>query len=862
MGRSVKKHHTPQKGKSKDEYQHDVERAPKLSEDGTTIVDIRRAPRHIRIGDMKPGHNITARKDGLDQIGNYVSGIEAVRKAVNDAPDSMKQGLPKTWSLTIETMNATRLKIPDEVHPKKLRAKTKHRLRMHYQGESIVPDTEVRGQMVIAKDRKHPGIWVYVWVPTTDFRALGGQPELVAIATLLETKIIKPLGVSPLSKRVSKRSAAPAQTGTARAIVQRRKSTAATSDAFNYKTWERDRDDIAKKWPHGALTTAAPAKGSGPRFSRGERGDVVTSVGAAEAADLYRENFVDPEDKALDLKAPERGAGAATTERDVRRLGFWLSLKGKTVGLLRRFLGKTFVAGHNAFLRFKAIFQKNKKLKWGGRATSLIQAALKALMRILVIVGGAVVNRTAQIMAGALVSSAEKRVQAVFGGDIEAVEQEIKAFEIRGVTVDQMASMDGKQLATLFLGDELGALVEELDDNRISEMLFGPFEKHVDTIVSVMDGLSKASSILSIITWAIRVVACLSPPAIGCLWLIAEAAVSWALSMFLSSCWFLREVYPHIASLSVVTDISSTLAKTALGKLQELIPRRFLGDINLADAVTEAAAEKPDASDVEQECDRSGREPSAEERALAEMLENLPAAKLAALQEHALKHGWKPGTEIDLARAREMIEYLEKTEIEQIKLDLEKTRLATSDAPGPLKKADEAARGGSQGTQESVEESAKRKAGGEGEGAAGGGGDEGKGEEEGAGGGGEGGGSGKKGTGGSGGVEPLKQEVTPGLLSAGEDTTPVFTLKTHLDLPATVTKKIERRVTLDIRAGGVRYENIVAQVFITATEKDEAGGRVAVFRFKQGFTVSKEFSDKSFTKWSPDKNLGPYRVSY
>jgi len=723
VGRMIDKKHTPHKGNDAKEYAHDHNRAPKITSDGTAITGIARAPKRIRIGDMKPGHNKGSRSKGIQQIRNYVDGITAVRNAVNSAPDSMKSGASKNWSLDIDTMTTrTKMTIRDTVHPKKLKGR-KNKLRMHYRGEPIEalkPEKPIYGQMVIAKDRKNQGVYVYVWVPTTDFTALENQPKLVALGNRLETEVIKPLGVSPMSKRVSPLSAGarPASARPGPRQIRRRKSTQPVAPNFNHKLWSAKRDEIAKLWPRNALTTPT-SKG----FSKQAREDLVTKIGASEAADLYNEHFADPDDdRPLDLKEPAETAGSLAAAKTIKKLEFWLSFKGRAMGMLRRLFGKVFVTGHNAFLKLKNLFAGNKKIKPAGTALTLTKAALSALLTVLLIVGGAIVRRTSEIVAGAVASCTEERLQSMFGGDIDRVEEEVSKLEVGGVTIEQLSQMEEKQLTAHFVGNELADIIIDLKDGTFAEKIFGPFEKEIDKIATAFDTLSKAATVIDIIQWAIRVVACLSPPAIGCLWLIAESALSWAFSMFVRSCWFMKKIFPHVAKHPTVQSISSTLADAVLGKAEELIPASILGGCSLKKAKSEAAAEQPDFSDLDKACDRSGRQPTAEELELAKMLENVPAAKLALLKELAEAQGWKPGAEIDLTKAQALIEYLQKTDIDQLQTDMQNAKTKSPKTPSELADADKAGKEGStEESRETVEEGAKRKAGG---GAAGGAGEE------------------------------------------------------------------------------------------------------------------------------------------
>ena len=72
--------------------------------------------------------------------------------------------------------------------------------------------------------------------------------------------------------------------------------------------------------------------------------------------------------------------------------------------------------------------------------------------------------------------------------------------------------------------------------------------------------------------WGARVIACLSPPGLGCLWILAQSVLEKAAAKVVDTCWFKRKITPLVNRLPYVKGLPARIAEGIREKLVPLLP--------------------------------------------------------------------------------------------------------------------------------------------------------------------------------------------------------------------------------------------------------------------------------------------------
>lgn len=656
-------------------YCHKEARAPKVSllEDATSrrhgrrvLTDLGEAPTRVWIGDVKPGHSESERDKGRTQLRNYAGGIRDVVNLVNDLPDhrvdQRTAGGSRKWSMTVARIRGNKVEVPSRYKPEGRSGTRRIEL---WAGKKRLRTKQVfRGRMVIVEDKSRHGIWSYIWVPTSEIGPPGRASSKFNRVREQLNKVIRQLRAHPSTakprRRVDSQSPMPVLRGEGR--VQRRatkKRPRAMTDPFRLGRWNKARRNVKK------LYRALPGA---------ERKNLEFNAGALGAAKEYQKQFQTKDGSPVRIKAPPSTLESTRNAKTIDQLAFWTGLKGRAVGYMRRIFGRAFVTGYNAMGRMKRLFTRDKRIRPAKTAHSLAKAAVIALLRVLLIVGGSVIQRTGAIVGKAIAKAAKSRVESFFDvSSPEEVEARIMQLEVRGWSLDRLSKLPEKKMAEAILGERFASIILKSDDFKAAKALFAPYQKTIAEIRKAVDLLSTASDVISIIRWAVRVVACLSPPAVGCLWIVAETAVNAQLARFIQSCWFLKKISPKLRSLQIVDSLSRNFSKVILDGLGKVLPRAVLGDVKLEIDKDAIHAVKPRQQDVEEDCKSGGRQPTQAELDYAEMFEDLSAEKKQILRDWMDKQGWSKKTRIDLETSSKFIEWVkERKSTEDLRSRLEK----------------------------------------------------------------------------------------------------------------------------------------------------------------------------------------------
>lgn len=453
-------HKMPTRGPGLQGFNHEKERAPRVNSNGV-ISALDRAPRKIRIADMKPGHNLGAREAGVQQIDNYALGIQRVVDATNTM---LPAGTP-AWTCDVAAIARGQLNRPTTFKPKGFGKGADIPLKLTKNSMGVALDkvrgqkkdykTGILGDWVIAEDNKHDGIWTYLLVPqqaslnkivakkTTEAR-------FVQVQHKLQVQVIKPLTKKIQTRPLAAPAQRPAASPAVRRIQRAPKRRAKPRDDFNYAKWNAGRTGQSDKDVNG-FAGYYHDKLDQERAGVEERADILDSL------KLMETNF----------KGVTRSMPASQQVEDFARqlklFDFWASRAGGIIGRLRQMFGGLFVKvielGGKIKEKLKGVFAKFSFKTSGGGLKAVARKVGAVLVKY---IGKIVLQRSMwAIMDCLAVGITRKMTKLVEGTPIEELEQkvvDIEAFAER--TKDELVK-DVEGVATQIIGN-IGADYDEL----------------------------------------------------------------------------------------------------------------------------------------------------------------------------------------------------------------------------------------------------------------------------------------------------------------------------------------------------------------------------------------------------------------
>lgn len=334
---------------------HESRRAPKIV---GNKLDMTNAPTDIRIGEMKPAHDLDYRDSGVAQINNYIAGIKATADKTNSVAQAL--GLNVSWTPNAKDIGGDLKPVPgwDEdgaittdwkikslkirsYVPAKRKYKSGPKKGKTYNGIKAKDNKQgrpksqpIRGKWMMAPDPARSGLFVYFLAPNPDDLKLAlGTPSTRVDFRNLSKKvgdIQADLIASPQPTKLQpRRKAGPAVTAKpAPAAVMRKE----VKDDFKAAAWE--------------------ARRTGAGLAKGATDDSLLAQYGETAPDDLREEIADHGAMAewLRTKPPTDGVSysanpQAEAEGDLallKRIEFWTSWKAKPLGILRQKFGRFF----------------------------------------------------------------------------------------------------------------------------------------------------------------------------------------------------------------------------------------------------------------------------------------------------------------------------------------------------------------------------------------------------------------------------------------------------------------------------------------------------------------------------------------
>ena len=626
-------------------YEHNNLSAPQV-ENGA-LVKSANAPTKIEIGDLKPNSTFEA-YHGTFQLKGYMEGYLDAHK---EARDKATPGDGKDWNLPSASVKLlSDLAIPDKYKPGSFSGQDPRPLVIMHLGKPRPTKGTVLGQLAVWESKNFGGIWLYGWVPTTVPTAAQLPAKIRSLDPQLKQRIIDPLLESPVQpKKKSKPGPAPAPepvalTGDTKPMIRRLEAVAPEKDNFDYKKWQAGRKEISEEY--------------GEEKKTGEFKEAESEIMGNRAYEHLRRSG---------LQVTEIAA-VKESGQTVSKLDFWTGAGGAVLGLLRKVFGRAFVAVAQFFIKMRdkvrALLKKMKTTASPGGG--FLGAALKASFKVLKLIAGFVIGKVANRLMQSLITGVGKKLTEWIGPEnMEELEQKKEQMEK--------------------IRDDIEAKISDTAD-QLLEKLFGVHLKDIEKLRETYEFIRDyVAPLISLVRWGVRVIECLSPPAFGCLWILAEAAADFILQKLAETCWFQKKIQPIIAKVKyVTTDIPNMLGDGIIGKLKDILPKS-LGDM-FADLETGEIKPTAEETGCDEDSDKTEYHPDPLHDEIEELYKKIGPERADALgllvskMSNAAK---KPLTSDDL---KKLGEELMKVAPEQLQKYAEHYPGGSEGVPGDLSK--------------------------------------------------------------------------------------------------------------------------------------------------------------------------------
>ncbi len=590
-------------------YNHNKDAAPQ----GTTVTPkvkkMDAAPNMIEVGDLKPGGSGEVILGG-GQLSNYMKGIDSTAEATNKylQKNSGETDGSNRWNVFVRKMLS--LNIPAKLsYPGSGIAR--NRLAVYDATGTVVPDSGLVGSLYVYKDQQS-GIWSYEWIPDNVGTVSSGSGRVNEVLNRLRTDVIPPLvstgttGIQP--KRNS--NPQPVVVSPVKPKLQRK------DEKFSDEDWKK--------------TKFNPWKTDAEKLL-GDKSEVQKLQVAEALVDVKHRNAMVP----VPAEVMEKGQ-ALSTIRHWNRFGGILGwLREKFDFIYRK------VAGFAKKIKEKVqkLVQKVGSSSFG----SWVKAAAKVIFKIFKMVGSWAISKILDKLLASLkegiFNNIKILIEEVTPDDVKA---KIQQFEDLKEQYQAIIEENEDKLIQRFFGDKL-EFFEKLEE----------FEKLADTV----------SDIVTLVEWGIRLLACASPPAIGCLWNLAISALEFIFARLMQTCWFTKEVYaPVISKFEIVSSFPTKVAAKIADVANEYIPVPTGFEKIFAPIVINNSEFKVD-------CNEGGDGDAAltpERREIFELVKKEGPEKIKSLLKLTVKRGAGPWVLLTLERINQLKDALKNVEAKQL----------------------------------------------------------------------------------------------------------------------------------------------------------------------------------------------------
>lgn len=610
-------------------YHHGNDSAPKggfkqLSAAKPKIRRTEKAPVNIQIADLKPGAAIAEILLGSQQLGFYQNGIKDTATKVNAYLASV--GNTERWNP--KPKNMTSLTVPAKLSkPDSRKGFGASRLSVYDYTLGYArrrADTKLSGSMVVY-ETDTSGIWGYEWVPE-NIPTTTGSGTVDTVLNRLNTDVVGKLSGTATPKLKSNTgSTSKSQPNTlqgpevSRNIKQGAIKPKLQTKKFNFSVWK----SAYKTWKKSAQ----------PIVSDKNEKDKALITGA----------LVDTKKRAKGkMNLPKI---VETRGKGYKKIKHWAKF-GHMYGWLRNKFDGLFQRFEKFARKVKTKVQGLLKKAGGSSFGSWIKAAAKALFKVFKIVGSIAVSQVLDKLMSSLQTGITTVMQKLAASVTpEGVKSKIE--EAEALKAKYEAILNEKQEA-------------------LEKRLFGDHLKKFSEIAKFMAIANTITTIVSIVEWGIRIAACFSPPAIGCLWNLAITALQILFAKILETCWFTKEVFGWIKknNIDVIMNFPTTIASFIVEKANKAIP--------LPDGIGPIFAPiMIDNNAFDIKCGSGGGggggNLTPEQIELLELIKDIGEEKFKALIEMMMKRGVGPQVQLTSARLKKLRPLLKSLTLDELK---------------------------------------------------------------------------------------------------------------------------------------------------------------------------------------------------
>jgi len=590
---------------------------------GAVVEEMSNPPEKIELGDLKPGQSGEEHL-GRDQISKYTKGIKNTAKAVNDYQAAHQ--FPERWNPDPTPMGS--LDVPAKIaRPSTGGIRYGPLSVWEWMGRwEPHSSTAMEGSLVVYKSSVS-GIWAYEWMPVSIPESVGDDPKLKKLLDRLENEVKPKLHgeKKPAPKLRDSRAVGRRQPRHAlRRFLQRK---AKPHEKFNDQAWQ----NAYNPWRTDAAKTLEDPKTK-------QHTDVLEAL-----TESKKRTGFDP------------GTPQAVTDRakGAHSIRHWIRY-GKLYGWFRKTFDRVYVKLAGFAQKVKEKVKKLTKSAGSSGFGNWIKAGALALFKVAKRLGKWAVN----IIVDTLLDSLQE-------GVINIVKQLADA-----VTPDAVKSKI-EELEELKAKYE--TMLQEAQES-LEKRLFGDKLEFFSKLNTVMEIASTVSTIVSVVRWGIRIVACASPPLLGCLWNLAVAALEFLFAKIMETCWFSTKVHGWIvdSGITQILDFPKEMAKVIAEKINDVVP--------LPEGIGPLFAEiKVNGRDYKHKCGGGdgdgeeggegggGPEPTEEQKALMDLAKQVGDAKMEAFLEMAAKRAADYNVALSAERIRKLKDLIDSLSIEQMK---------------------------------------------------------------------------------------------------------------------------------------------------------------------------------------------------
>jgi hypothetical protein len=250
------------------------------------------------------------------------------------------------------------------------------------------------------------------------------------------------------------------------------------------------------------------------------------------------------------------------------------------------------------------------------------------------------------------------------------------------------------QLAEAATPESVKSKIEEVQDLKadfdkmlqeaqesLEKRLFGDTLELFSKLDKFMALANTFSTIVSVVRWGIRIVTCASPPLLGCLWNLAVAALEWAFSKIMETCWFSEKVFGWVRDMGIqeILNFPTELAQTIANKINKVVPLPagigpLFADITVSHGEFDSTCKGGGSGDGDGDGDGgggdgggSGPEPTEEQKALMDVAKEVGYQKFEAFIEMAAKRAADHNVALDAERIRQLVPLIRSLSEEQMK---------------------------------------------------------------------------------------------------------------------------------------------------------------------------------------------------